>query len=398
MKKYGKIIYPLGVLIFGLLGGFVLIKSRPPVVSRPPEVPPPLVRAISAQTRDLRLTVQTQGTVRPRTETTMVSQVGGQIISVSPTLASGGFFKAGDTLATIDPSDYEIALARAKAQVAQARVRMVREQEEAELAKEEWDRIGRGEPSDLVLRKPQLAEATAAIQAAEATARQARLNLERTRIKAPYDGRVLSKNADVGQFLNPGTPLARIYSVDYAEVRLPISHHQLAYLDMEFNFRNEIGNASRPEVELEASFAGETHTWTGAIVRMEGEIDSRSRMVTLVARVEAPYDQREGSDTPPLMVGLFVEATIKGIIAQDVVVLPRSALRGDDQVLIIDNETRLRFRTVDRLRAQDDSVVINSGLSDGDRVCISPLDAVVEGMKIRIVDESVAHSEDGSTG
>jgi RND family efflux transporter MFP subunit len=398
MKRHGKILYPIGVLLFGFLGAFVLIKTKPIPVSKPPELRPPLVRSILAKTQDLRLTVRAQGTVRPRTQTTLISQVSGRVTAVSSAFASGGFFAEGDTLVTIDPSDYKLALARARAQVAQARVRLVLEMEEAELAEEEWERVGKGDPSDLVLRKPQLAEARAAIQAAEATEELARLNLDRTRIRAPYAGRVLSKMVDVGQFTNPGTPLTRVYAVDYAEVRLPISHDELAFMDLAFGFRDEIPLANRPEVLLRAVFAGKNHIWSGEIVRMEGEIDPQSRMVNLVARVKAPYDRGTDSDRPPLFVGLFVEAEIMGKVASDVVVIPRSALRGQDQVLIIDDETRLRFRSVDKLRMQGKEIVITSGLSEGEHICISPLDAVVDGMKIRIVDEAVDHQNRGSTG
>ncbi len=398
MKKYGKMVYPIGVLLFGFLGALVLIKTRPAVVSKQPDVPPPLVRSMLLKTQDLRLKVRTQGTVKPRTQTTLISQVSGQVIAVSSAFASGGFFAGGDTLVTIDPSDYELALARARAQVAQARVRLAREQEEAELAREEWKRVGKGKPSDLVLRKPQLAEARAAIQAAEASEEQARLNLDRTRIRAPYAGRILSKAVDVGQFANPGTPLTRIYAVDYAEIRLPVSHDQLAFMDLAFDFRDEIAPVHRPEVLLEAAFAGETHTWQGEIVRMEGEIDPRSRMVNLVARVKAPYDRGSNIKRPPLYVGLFVDAEILGRIVTNVVVVPRSALRGQDQVLVIDEDTRLRFRNVNKLRTQGKEIVIRSGLKTGDRVCISPLDVVVDGMKIRIADETNAQSDDGSTG
>jgi RND family efflux transporter MFP subunit len=397
MKRHGKILYPIGVLLFGFLGAFVLINTRPKTVSKPPEVPPPLVRAIRAKSQDLRLTVRTQGTVRPRTQTTLISQVSGRITAVSSAFASGGFFDVGDTLVTIDPRDYQLALARARAQVAQARVRLVREKEEADLAREEWERVGKGDPSDLVLRKPQLAEARAAIQAAEATEEQAKLNLDRTQIRAPYTGRVLSKTVDVGQLANPGTPLARVYAVDYAEVRLPIPNDELAFMDLAFDFRDGFALANRPEVLLRAAFAGKTHTWIGEIVRMEGEIDPQSRMVNLVARVKAPYDRGTDSDRPPLFVGLFVDAEIIGKVALDVVVVPRSALRGQDQVLIIDEDTRLRFRSVDKLRTQGEEIVIRSGLAEGERVCISPLDAVVEGMKIRIVSET-AHQNRGSTG
>ncbi len=391
-----KVLFPIAVLAVGILGAVALIKARPQVQVQKPEVPPPLVRVMHVKRQSLQLKVRAQGNVTPRTESTLVAQVPGQVIAVSPAFASGGFFEAGDLLASIDPRDYELALARARSQVAQAEVRVAREEGEAALARQEWERVGQGKPTDLVLRKPQLAETKAALEAARASMEQARLNLERTQIRAPYAGRVRSKTVDIGQFVNPGAPLARIYSVDYAEVRLSVPDDQLAYLDYSLNFRNE--TQERPEVTLRTTFAGRGYTWTGRIVRVEGEIDARTRMVTLVARVENPYARGEDPNRLPLAVGLFVEAEILGRQVENIVSLPRSAIRGRDRVLVVDNENRLRFRKVDILRADAGEVVVRSGLNQSERVCISPLDAVVDGMRVRILTENddVASTEGGA--
>ena len=384
MKRNPKLLYPLGVLLAGVLVAVVLVAARPSPQVQTPRVPPPLVRAQVIHRQDVQLRVRSQGTVAARTESGLLSQVAGQIVSVSPAFASGGFFKAGDVLVAVDPRDYELAVARARAQVAQAQVRQAREDEESRLAGEEWDRVGQGEPSALVLRKPQLQEARAGLEAAKAALEQAELSLERTCVKAPYDGRVLSRNVDVGQFVSPGVPLGRIYAVDYAEVRLSIPHDELAYLDFSLRFRDEIELRYQPEVLLSGDFAGGHHTWPGRIVRVEGQIDPLTRMINLVARVPGPYDRSPNSDRPPLVVGLFVEAEILGQIARQVAVLPRSALRGSDRVLVIDGEDRLHFREVGLLRAETNSVLIQHGLEEGERVCLSPLDAVVEGMKVRV--------------
>lgn len=393
-----KVLFPIAVLAVGIPGAVALITSRPQVQIQPPEVPPPLVRVIHVKRQSLQLKVHAQGNVTPRTESTLISQVPGQVVAVSPAFASGGFFEAGDLLASIDPRDYELALARARSQVAQAEVRVAREGEEAALARQEWERVGQGEPTDLVLRKPQLAEAKAALEAAQANMEQARLNLERTQIRAPYAGRVRSKTVDVGQFVNPGAPLARIYSVDYAEVRLSVPNDQLAYLDYSLNFRNE--TQAGPETILRTTFAGRRYAWSGRIVRVEGEIDPRTRMVTLVARVENPYARGGDPDRLPLAVGLFVKAEILGRQVENIVVLPRSAIRGRDRVLVVDNENRLRFRTVDILRASVGEVVVRSGLDQGERVCTSPLDAVVDGMRVRIFtdNDDVASAAQGGAG
>ncbi len=401
MRWNPKVVYPIVVIAIGILGATTLISSRTVVQTQAPEIPPPLVRALRVHTESLQLKVKAQGTVAPRTESVLVSQVAGQIVWVSPAFASGGFFEAGDLLVRLDRRDYELGLARARVQVAQAKVRLAREEEEAGVARQEWSRVGKGEATPLVLREPQLAEARASLEAARAVWGQAQLSLERTEVRAPYAGRVRMKLADVGQFVNPGVGLARLYAVDYAEVRLPIPDAQLAFLDLSLDFRGSSGGVEGPEVTWSADFAGGRHTWVGRIVRVEGEIDSRTRMVHLVGRVEDPYGRVGDVRRPPLAVGLFVEAEIFGRRVEDVVVLPRSVLRGGDEVLVVDVEDRLRFRRVGVVRADAEGVVIGSGLLEGERVCVSPLDAVVDGMRVRVVSEEgseVAFRGEGGGG
>ena len=378
-----KIILPIAVLIIGMLGAYALVKSREVVQPEPTEAPPPLVRVQSIYPTDFQLIVPAQGTVAPRTQTTLISQVAGQIIEVSPAFANGGFFEKGDVLLTIDPRDYEVAVAQAQVQVAQAKLRLAREEEEAEIAREEWKRLGNGEPTDLVLRKPQIDEARATIAAAEGALMRANLNLQRTQIRAPYPGRVRTKNADVGQYVNPGSPLGQIYAIDYAEVRLPVPDDQLAYLDLPLSFRNNPHHNSGPDVRFHATFAGRAHTYMGRIVRVEGEIDARSGMIALVGRVDNPYRQRD-NNTPPLAVGLFVTAEILGHRAENVVVIPRAALRGKNRVLVVTGN-RLYYRNIDVLRADAEKVVVRSGLKSGEQLCVSPIDTVVDGMRVRTV-------------
>ena len=378
-----KIILPIAVLIIGVIGAYALVKSREVVQPEPTEAPPPLVRVQSIYPTDFQLIVPAQGTVAPRTQTTLISQVAGQIIEVSPAFANGGFFEKGDVLLTIDPRDYEVAVAQAQVQVAQAKLRLAREEEEAEIAREEWKRLGNGEPTDLVLRKPQIDEARATIAAAEGALMRANLNLQRTQIRAPYPGRVRTKNADVGQYVNPGSPLGQIYAIDYAEVRLPVPDDQLAYLDLPLSFRNNPHHNSGPDVRFHATFAGREHTYMGRIVRVEGEIDARSGMIALVGRVDNPYRQRD-NNTPPLAVGLFVTAEILGHRAENVVVIPRAALRGKNRVLVVTGN-RLYYRNIDILRADAEKVVVRSGLKSGEQLCVSPIDTVVDGMRVRTV-------------
>ena len=381
-----KLLLPIGILGLGLLGMGVLLSTGPRAEQRPTEAPAPLVRVIDVALEDVQLEVATQGTVAPRTESDLVPEVSGPVVWVSPSLVSGGFFDEGDPLLRIDPSDYEVALERARANVARARSEHGRAKKELERSR---GLAERNFASDAQLDNADNAErvTAAVLREARAALVQAERNLERTKICAPFTGRVREERVDVGQFVNRGAPIAKVYAVDYAEVRLPIADEELAYLDLPLFQRDGVETEEGPEVRLHARFAGAERTWTGRVVRTEGEIDPRSRMVHVVARIQDPYGSDGARARAPLAVGLFVEAEILGNLVEGVAVLPRAALRGDDQVWIVDAESRLRFRTIEPLRSTRSEVVIRSGLSSGERVCVSPLETVVDGMRVRVVEE-----------
>ncbi len=380
-----KVILPFGILIVGALIALVMVKSRAPVSTRTVVEYAPLVRVVEAQPGDLQLEVHTQGTVRARTETRFVAQVAGTIISVSRSFASGGFFEEGDVLVEIDASDYRVAVATAEVSVAQARVRLETEEAQAEVAREEWAELGTGGESPLATRELQLQEARAALNAAEAMLGKARRDLERTKVRAPFAGRIRAKLADLGEYVAPGVPVADVYSVDFAEVRLPIPDAELAFLDLPVDYRGAAAEEPGPEVVLYTDFAGQRHSWKGRVVRVEGEIDRVSRMVHVVAQVADPYGKQDGEDGLPLAVGMFVEARIAGRIVSDAIKVPRTALRGS-RVLIVDEESKLRFRDVDVLRLDRGYAVILGGVTRGDRVCVSTLEAVSDGMKVRTLE------------
>lgn len=387
MKNWQKVTYPLIVIVIGALGAGAMILSRKQPETRIPEPPVPLVRVMPVALEDLRLNVKSQGTVRPRTETTLVTEVAGMVLEVHPSFVAGGFFEQGDLLLAVDPNDYRQALIQARSAVAQTELRLAQEQAEADVAREEWKDLGGGEASPLTLRVPQVAEAEAALASARAAVVRAERDLERTKIRAPYDGRVREKSVDRGQYVTPGTPLAKIYSVDFAEIRLPLPDADLAFVDLPLVFRDAASRKPGPEVILRAEFAGRSFEWRGRLVRTEGEIDPRSRMVHAVARVEDPYGRGEDPERPPLAAGMYVEAEIEGRPVEGVAVIPRTALRNGNQVLIVDENDQLQFRDVEVLRTSDDRAVIGSGLKDGDRVCLSTLSAVTNGMRVRIFGE-----------
>ena len=380
MQKKLRVLLPLLVLAAGIAVAAAIVKTRPTVERQEDAVPPPLVRAVTAQLQDLPLDVYSQGTVEPLTESTLVAQVAGQIVRVSSSFADGGFFRRGETLLWIDPRDYELRVAQAEAQVAQARVTLEREQAEADLARQEWQELGRGEPTALTLREPQLAGAQAQLQAAEASLEQARLDLSRTQVRAPFDGRVNEKHIDRGQFVGRGAATATVFATDYAEIRLPVRERELAYLDIDLG--GTPSSNEQPSVTLSAELAGSRESWRGRIVRTDSRFDQGTRMLDLFARVEDPFALRQPGGTP-LPIGLFVEARIDGSVVSDVVVVPRSAIRPDGRVLVV-NDGTLRYREVEILRLFGDQAVISAGLQPGEQVCISSLETVVDGMSVRV--------------
>jgi len=392
-----KIVLPVALVSLAAVLAAGMVALKPDVETRVAAPKPPLVRVAEVTLADVPLTVRSQGTVRPRTESQLVPEVSGRVIHVSPSFAEGAFFEKGQVLFKVDPHDSRQAVVRARGEVARTKLQLAREEAEAEAAREEWSDLGRGEAATaLTLREPQLEDARAAVASAEANLTTAERNLERTQIRAPYSGRVRRKSVDVGQFVTIGAPVATIYAVDYAETRLPLPDDELAYVELPLRYRGETARQKGPRVTLKADFAGRTFEWTGEIVRTEGEIDPGSRMVNAVVEIKDPYGRGDDPGRPPLAVGLYVEAEIEGITAKAVAVLPRSALRGRDQVLVVTPEDRLEFRDVDLLRRTREEIYVRGGLKAGERVCLSPLEAVTDGMQVRT---STSESEaDGTAG
>lgn len=379
-----KVLLPLLVLAGAAYGVKLLVDSRVEPEKRSDPAPALLVRAVTAGTRPVAFHVRSQGTVEAATESRLLPRVSGAIEWVSPSFVTGGFFERGEVLVRLDARDHELAVVRAEAAVARADLAVAREEREAEVARDEWALLGEGEPGPLVLRIPQLADTRAAAAAARAELEQARLDLARTEVRAPYDGRVRTRSADLGQVVGPTTELATLYAIDRVEVRLPVPDDEFAFLDVPLGLRDGTADdADATPVVLSARFAGRTWEWTGRVARLEGEIDRRTRMVHLVARVDDPYGRGEVPGRPPLAVGLFVEATITGRSAEDVVVLPRAALRPGGRVFVVE-DGRLRFREVDVLRTEAERVVLASGVTAGERVCTSILETPVDGMEVRV--------------
>ena len=381
-----KAIITIAVLLAAVAAAAGIIMSRPMPEQLTVSETTSAIRAMTVVKESLRLKIRSEGTVTPKTQTNVIPEIKGRVTWISPNLVVGGYFQAGDLLVTIDAADYEARTGLAQAQ-------LLRAEAELEHKRFEFKRLQQLIKDNLVSQS-NLENAARAHKIAKANVIESKINLaqaerdlSRTKITAPFEGMVRSESIDIGQFVQQGAPIASIYASDAVEVRLPIVNAQLAYLDPANLQRGELDPATAPMIRLTARYAGTSFVWRGQLARTEGEIDAQSRMITAVARVR---QDNQSPDVPPLQVGAFVAAEIEGQYLDDIVRLPRAALRPNSQVLIIDSDNRLRFRAVNVLRLENDFVLIDSGLESGEVVNLSPIQTVVDGMRVSLTFEPTA--------
>ena len=371
-----KIVIPIVVLIAGFAAAALIASARkaPPRVDRP--ALGPLVEVIPTEVTDVPVIVSGHGEVVARVVVDLMPQVTGQVVKIHHSLVAGGFFKAGEVLVVIDPRDYDLAVERAQAAVARAKVTLEREQAEAEVAREEWDGLHPGEePTGLVIREPQIRQAEAEYAASVADLNIAKLNLERTLISLPFDGVIVSESVDVGQFVGNGTRLATVYGTDFVDVRVPLDSRELVWFDVPTG-QGTMG----PRAEVSVKLGGREVTWSGRVTRMEAQVDQISRMIHVVVEVADPY--QTNADHQPLLPGTFVDVSIFGRTLAGVVAIPRHAIRDGNRVWVYDDGA-LRVREVEVLRSDRLQSLVASGLDGNDLVVVSSLDAVTDGMKVR---------------
>jgi RND family efflux transporter MFP subunit len=375
-----KLITPGLLIIASTVVAVVLYNQAPKAALREVTSPVLLVDVVATKPTTVELNVNAQGSVTPRTQTTLVSEVAGQILEVADAFVSGGFFKKGEILARIDDRNYQAELKRAEASVAAARTVLVREKGLADFALEDWKKSQRSDAAtELALRKPQVAEALAQLASAQAELKKREGDLERTVIRAPYDGMIRQKRADVGQYVSPTLQLAEIFATDVVEIRLPLPDKDLRHLDLD----------ALPKVKFSAELGGKTYTWHGQIVRTEGVFDEQSRVLYAVAQVEDPYNQQGDDWAYPLRVGTFVDAEIAGPTVENITVLPRSALRRGDRVWTIGADNTLEPRKVSLLRADENLIYVQSGLEGNPLVCLTTLENPLPGTIVRFERRSI---------
>jgi RND family efflux transporter MFP subunit len=378
-----KVVVPVAIIAaLGLLA--FIIKLNPPESGQRPVFAGPVmvVDVIPVERQDYRVRLRSYGTLQPRTRATLLAQVSGQIMSVNPNVRSGGFFKKGDVLAKIDSRDYEADVSIAEAILMDARQTLAEAEARSVQAREDWERLGNeGEASALVLRVPQLEAAKARIKSAESTLRKAELDLERTNIVAPFDGRILKGHADIGQVVNANSALADIYATDYIEIRLPLRNRDLDFIVLPEHYRDGEETTAVADVKIRSELIG-TATWDAKLVRTEGAIDSTARQLHVIAQIDDPFAEGPTGQAPP-KIGQYVTAELPGKKLNDVLVIPNSAIYQGTYVYVVENEL-LRRRDVDIAWQNEADAIIDAGLRHGDFLVTTPLGQVTSGIRVSI--------------
>ncbi len=371
----------VGLIGFAAAGFVILTANKPQLEKTKPPPPVPMVRATPVTIETVAIPIRGEGTVRPLREISLIPEVSGRVLFVSSNLVGGGDFARNEILLKIDPVDYELAVTLAAARVKDSESALELAREEAAAAQEEWRLLNEDQPDSkspppLVAKLPQLEAARAKLAADRADLQKARLNLKRTEIRAPFAGRVIEENVGIGQYVTAGQPLATLFATEVVEIIVPLEDESLYWFDVP-GFTPGEGPGSPAAVR--ARIAGRDLTWPGRVDRAEGRLDAGTRLINVVIRVDEPYRQQ-----PPLAVGLFVQVEISGRTLPDAAVIPRSALRENNTVWVVDDKGTLTFRAVKVARLFPNLVFLSEGLQAGEMIVTSPIKTVTDGLRVRI--------------
>ena len=351
-----------------------------------------LVETVRLSPSSFVVEVESYGTVQPVVQSLLVAQVSGQVTGVASNFREGGFFRAGDVLVEVDARDYEANVKVAEAGVMDARQKLQEEQARAQQAAKDWERLSKGEPpGDLVLRKPQVLAAEARLVSASANLDKARLELERTQIVAPFDGRVLSKSVDLGQVVSRNAPLGEVYATDAVEVRLPIRNHDLNFVDLPEHYVDGADTDTAPVVTIESSLMP-GQSWQGRVVRTESAIDERARQLHVVAQLDNPFARTEDGGTP-VKIGQYVTALIAGKTLPDAITIPVTSIYQGSYVYVVEDGALFR-REIDLAWQNEERAIVSAGLSAGEELIVTPMGQVISGTPVRVKNLASVGSEE----
>lgn len=384
------VLMPFAIIMLGVLGLIVMGALAPKPAKKPIIVKAPLVDVMPITYSDKTFFITSQGSVVPRTETNLVSEVSGIVTDVSKKYVVGGFFKKGEEILRIDDITYQVAVLQAQARLGSAQAKLVEEKARSAQAKDEWMLTGKKheEAPQLALRVPQLQQAKADLIAAEADLKEAKVKLERTKILAPYDAMLKAKQVDIGQYVTTGTVLAHTFAVDYAEVRLPVRHRDVNFLNLP---RINSENDTTSSIELYYKIDGKKYQWTSSLTRYEGVVDASNRVHYIVAQVNDPYNISPLFDAEnkqeEIHIGTFVNADIEGKKLNNVIAIPREAIHGERTLYLVDQNNLMHIDQINVLRADDKYIYSQQEFNNTYRIVLTNIETPIEGMKLRIAGE-----------
>ena len=378
MKKWAQIITifiigSIGILIFSLL-----VVTKPVADTVEKEAILPVVKVWRAQASDYQVIIESQGVVNPMQLTDLASEVSGKVKFLSPKFEVGQRFQVNEVILEIDSSDYEAVQAKAVAELADAKLALSKENALSEQALRDWKVLGKGkEPNDLVLRKPQLESALARVVSARAGLEKAERDLERTKIRSPYESKIERANVELGSLLTLGTVVGSIYSADLYEIRLPVSINEFDFVDV----------SKSSKVLFETEISGMPYSWNGNLLRSESKVDQSSQSIFLVAAIKNSLSNKKF-----LVPGVYLKAKIFGKILEGTYSLPRSALYDRNKIFVVNEDETISIREIKIIRSSKDIVIVSDGIGNGDLVITTPVSNAIDGMKVEVYQESLQNN------
>lgn len=367
-------IVSFSLIAVAIVAAIVLVITKPKAEKVLPPKRAELVHVEPLERTDETVVLRLTGTVTPAKQVLLRPRVSGEVVSMAPGFIDGGLIAAGEAMLTIDPIDYELALAQSESALEKARFDYKIELGRQDVAKREWELLKpEGEVSDLekelALRTPHLSASKAALQAAEANLAKARLDLERTRIKAPFNAVVLSRNTNLGSQAAPQDVLAELAGIDSYWVTASVPVDRIRWITIP-------GSTAR-------IYAGDHRVREGTVIRLLGDLEEKGRMARVLIEVKDPLAQQpENSGKKPLLLGEYVRADIAGSVLDQVFSIPRNALRENSQVWLVTSTNTLAVRPVEVLWRDADRVLVADGLNAGDALIVSDITAPIPGMDI----------------
>lgn len=379
-----KIALPIIIIIVGIIIMKALVSRRLAPERKVTTDPGILVHVLKAERENTEIIVKGAGTVKSAQEVSIIPQVSGRIVYAAPNLYVGGFFEKDALLFEIENTDYRLALERALSSRAKAEYELATIESQARIARAEWERINKvndGAPNPLVLYEPQLRSAKAALASALAQVEQAALDIERTKIKAPFSARVRTENIEYGQYVKAGNGVVTLAGTDTAEIAVPMPVDDLQWLKIPRHGNRQKGASASVKFEV----GSESYEWRGRVVRSTGEVDPKNRMMEIIVEVRDPYGLKDKNNSirPDLAAGTFVDVHIKGRMLKEVFVIPRTAFRDNSTVWVMDKENKLRIKNVVPLRTEREKVIIAEGIVNGDMIVLTNISGAADGMKLR---------------